>query len=316
MNSAGHETTLLGIGGAHIDRIGRVSGDHRPAASNPGRLITTVGGGTLNALRTARLRGVERVALISARGGDADGLQVEEAVADAGIADMSAVFLDRQTATYTAILDQNGDLVTGLADMDLYETALLRQLRRRELRDAIGSAATIMTDANLPVAALETIAGMSAAPLHAIGVSPAKVSRLAPISERIATLFINMRELAALTKADAIPPALTALGKLGFGRAVITDAGRSVTVVDHGKRWTISPPEVKQVTDVTGAGDALAGATVARLALDPDATLVEAVCEGVAAAQMTLRFEGPIARTLTGPEFDSIRGHIGVSETV
>lgn len=315
MHSPAHDATLLGIGGAHIDRIGRVSGEHRPETSNPGHLITTVGGGTLNALRAARLRGVERVALISARGGDPDGSQVEVAIADAGITDMSAVFLDRRTASYTAILDENGDLVTGLADMDLYETALARQLRRRALRDAIGSAATILADANLPAAAIEAIAAMSTAPLHAIGVSPAKVARLAPISRRVATLFVNMRELAALTGEDAMSPALAAFGKLGFTRAVITDGGGSVTVIDRDKRWTVAPPEMKQVTDVTGAGDALAGATVARLALDPDATLVDAVCDGVAAAQMTLRFEGPLAPTLAGPDFHAIRRHVGVSET-
>ena len=63
---------LLGIGGAHVDRRGRVSVPFVPGASNPGIMQEEAGGGMLNALRAARREGVA-ASLVSMRGGDAAG---------------------------------------------------------------------------------------------------------------------------------------------------------------------------------------------------------------------------------------------------
>jgi sugar/nucleoside kinase (ribokinase family) len=47
---------ILAIGGAHIDRRARISGDTKPGASNPGRWFEEPGGGVFNAARNlARL---------------------------------------------------------------------------------------------------------------------------------------------------------------------------------------------------------------------------------------------------------------------
>ena len=40
------------------------------------------------------------------------------ALAAAGIADLSATFLDRVTPSYTALLDRHGELIAGFADME------------------------------------------------------------------------------------------------------------------------------------------------------------------------------------------------------
>ena len=106
MNSKPH---VLAIGGAHIDRRGQISGPYVPAASNPGTMREDVGGGVFNAVRTAVRRGLS-ASLMSVRGGDAAGETVARAIGEAGITDLSAVFLDRTTPSYTAILDAEGDL--------------------------------------------------------------------------------------------------------------------------------------------------------------------------------------------------------------
>lgn len=297
--------TLLGIGGAHVDRIGHASGTFHAGASNPGRLIASVGGGALNALRNARLRGVGPVALISARGGDHDGAIVGDAIEAAEIADLSAVFLDRRTASYTAILDESGEQVAGLADMDIYETALPRQLRRKALREAISSARAVLVDANLPATALETICGLATGPIFAIAISPAKASRLAVIAGGIDTIFMNRREMAALTGGRSETRGLEGLAALGFGRAVVTGGGDAVLILDGARREAIVPPSPGPIADVTGAGDALAGATVAAL-LRGEARLCEAVRQGIAAAQITLLTEGPIAARLDDADIDAI----------
>ncbi|MCI5075416.1 carbohydrate kinase family protein [Oricola sp.] len=298
---------LLGVGGAHVDRIGHVEGPYHAGASNPGRLVTTVGGGVFNALRNVRLAGLQPIGLISARGGDYDGGLVGDTIEAAGIADLSAVFLDRRTASYTAILDAEGDQVAGLADMEIYETALPRQLRRKALREALSSAQAVLVDANLPVAALTTIGLRAPGPIFAIAISPAKATRLQAIATMIDTVFMNRREMKALTGQDGAAAGLAALCDLGFGGAVVTNGAGPVIVLEDGAHHAVVPPAADEIKDVTGAGDALAGATIAALLRDPDVSLAQAVCSGIAAAQITLRCEGPVAPEFETAAFAAIR---------
>src|SRR5690606_4481864 len=143
-------------------------------------MVEDVGGGTFNALRTAVRRGTA-ASLLSLRGGDAAGETVARAIREAGIADLSAVFLDRSTPSYTAILDAGGELVVGFADMALYDLAFPKQVRRSGLRHAAKDADALLVDANLPESALERLAGLACPkPIFAVAISPAKVVRLGP----------------------------------------------------------------------------------------------------------------------------------------
>ncbi|MBL8582557.1 MAG: carbohydrate kinase family protein [Rhizobiaceae bacterium] len=294
---------LLGVGGAHIDRRGRVAGVHVAGASNPGAMREDVGGGVFNALRSAVQRGVA-ASLVSVRGGDLAGETVARMVAQAGIEDHSAVFLDRSTASYTALLDAEGDLITALADMVLYEVAFPRQLRRSKVRDAAAASDAVLCDANLPAAALRTLLSHAAdKPVYAIAISPAKAVRLDGMLEQVACLFMNRREAAALGKlpADADPAEIiAALRDQGLRSGVITAGSQPLTLFGADFAVTVSPPVPRMVSDVTGAGDALAGATVA--AMMHGAHLLAAVREGVAAAILTLE-SSKAAAELSTAEF-------------
>jgi sugar/nucleoside kinase (ribokinase family) len=279
---------LIGIGGAHIDRRGQVAGPYVPGASNPGTMREDVGGVVFNALRTVRRRGLA-CSLLSIRGGDTAGDLVAREIADAGIEDQSAVFLDRATASYTALIDSDGDLIAGFADMGLYDL-FPRQLRRAACREAIASADAVLCDANLPEAALRLVAEAAGdRPFHVIGISPAKVVRLANLVQRIDCLFVNRKEAVALARhlglEDADPVA--ALRSSGLRGAVVTDGAAPLIGFDARGAFAIQPPRLDEVADVTGAGDALAGATVA--ALTRALVLGEAAREGVAAALLALR---------------------------
>lgn len=305
-DTADNPFALLAIGGAHVDRIGHVKGRYHPGASNPGRLSASVGGGAFNALRNAVLRGAKPAGILSARGGDDDGALVAGMIERAGIADLSAVFLDRRTASYTAILDPTGEQIAGLADMDIYETALPRQLRRKALREAIGSAKALLVDANLPEAALQAVCDLATGPVFAVAISPAKAVRLIPVAERIAAAFMNRREMRAMSEGTGAS-GLAGLAARGFRRAIVTGGAGPVLVLDGAKRFAVEQPVAENVADVTGAGDSLAGATIARLIAEPNMPLAEAVRDGIAAAQLTIRAPGPVAESLTGPAFDAIR---------
>ena len=283
---------LFAIGGAHIDRRGRVKGPYVPQASNPGTMREEVGGGAFNAARMATQRGVS-VSLMSLRGGDPAGQRVSEAIEESGIEDCSAVFLDRATPSYTAILTEDGDLVAGLADMGLYEIGFAKQLRRRKIRDALDEASAVLCDANLPVEALRLVAERAAEkPIFAIGISPAKVERLAPILGQLSCLFMNRREACRLAglPADAFTPqAAEALAARGLKASLISGGGEPLLVMEGGNLYQIAPPAPDRLADVTGAGDALAGAAIA--ALMRGMPLADAAREGVAAAKLALESE-------------------------
>ncbi|WP_163271265.1 carbohydrate kinase family protein [Chelativorans alearense] len=288
---------LLAVGGAHIDRRGRVAGVHVPEASNPGTMREEIGGGAFNAARAAVQRGVA-ASLLSLRGGDAAGETVAEAIEAAGIEDLSATFLDRTTPSYTAILTEAGDLVTGLADMVLYEHGFIKQVRRSKVRDAAAGADALLCDANMPAEAIERLLALAAGkPVHAIAVSPAKVVRLAPVISSLSCLFMNRREACRLADmASEAPPliAAKALAGMGLQAGVITAGGGPALCFRHGEFIEIAPPPVDHVADVTGAGDALAGATVA--ALMRGLAFAEAVREGMAAAKLAVESEDAAPR--------------------
>ncbi|RWA74951.1 carbohydrate kinase family protein [Mesorhizobium sp.] len=278
---------ILALGGAHIDRRGQVSGTYVPAASNPGIMREDVGGGVFNALRSVVKRGVS-ASLLSVRGGDAAAETVASAIAGAGIDDLSVVFLDRTTPSYTALIDTEGELIVGFADMGLYDLAFPKQIRRAKVREAIAGVDAILCDANLPTAALERLVAQAGGrPLFAIAISPAKVVRLAPLLGDLSLLFMNRREAAALAGADMSGRDLVdALKRLGLAGGVITAGSAPVLGFDQSGVFAIDPPAPRQVADVTGAGDALTGATVA--ALLRGLPLRAALREGVAAAMLAI----------------------------
>lgn len=281
---------ILGIGGAHIDRRGQVAGDFVPGASNPGTMGEDVGGGTFNALRNAVNRGATGW-MMSVRGGDAAGAAVARAISDAGIRDLSVTFLDRGTPSYTAILSRDGDVLAALADMGLYEIAFPRQMRRASLRVAAHGADAVLCDANLPQQALARVPELAdGKPIFAIAISPAKAARLAGILPHLACLFLNTREAGVLSGlgAEAGPAEMiAALREKGVTCAVITQGAERVLAFDADRILAFTPPRAARVVDVTGAGDALAGATVA--ALLAGVPLGEAVRHGMAAALLAVQ---------------------------
>ena len=286
---------LLAIGGAHIDRRGRISGPYVPGASNPGVMSEDVGGGVFNALRNAVRHGVS-ASLLSVRGGDAAGANVERTIAEASIDDLSAVFLDRSTPSYTALLDSSGELIAGLADMDLYEFAFAKQIGRSKTVAAIANASAVLCDANLPEAALRRVVELAAGkPVFGIAISPAKVTRLAGTLNGISCLFMNAREAVALS---ALPGAgageiAARLMEMGLAGGVITAGRQPVIGFDRNGMFSISPPPPRTVADVTGAGDALAGATIAAMIMK-GLPLRESLRAGLAAAMLTVESRGAV----------------------
>lgn len=276
-------------------------------ASNPAVIGEMVGGGAFNAIRNAKMLNAGSLGIMSIRGGDGAGQTVEEAIDKAGLADLSGTFMDRHTPTYTAILDISGDLVTAIADMALYEAGFDRQVKRLEGRTEIAAAKHILIDANLPETAITAVLAYAAGPVFAMCISPAKAVRLLPVINQFDTVFLNQRELTSLTDNTAIDVQISSLIKLGVKRAVITNGPGEVLVLENGVACSLNVPNLAELVDVTGAGDALTGATIASIITKPGLSLKDSAIYGIAAAQMTLQIKGPICDAVASSEFEIVR---------
>lgn len=278
-------------GAAHVDRRGRSKRPFGLGASNPGTMKEAGGGAAFNAAAALRRLGAE-VRLVSARGGDGDGRLVEAALAELGIEDLALTWLDRRTPTYTALLDHTGDLVGGLADMVLYDFMQPRVFARRHIREALDTSDALMVDANIPSRAIRRLVEMAQArPTTAIGVSPAKVDRLAPVLPLLSAVFLSRAEAGQLADAPDAPVDLLArrLSQAGCRRAVVTDGPGHAAILDGGVVLWQAPAPVAALRDVTGAGDTLAA--VATHALVAGRGFVDAARLGMAAASLHVSIE-------------------------
>lgn len=299
---------ILVLGGAHIDRRGRIFGDTNAGASNPGAWFEEAGGGGFNAARNLARLG-HAVRMISPRGGDALGETVAAAALAAGVDDRPFVFLDRKTPSYTAIMENDGNLVIALADMELYKLFSPRRLAIRAVRDAFEAADLVVCDANLPAETLSVIVRRTAElgkPLAAIAISPAKVVRLKPCLSGISRLFLNQAEAAALIESHPEEPLewVRQLRELGLTSGVVTRGQRSLIAFDDGLTLTLEPPTVDNVADVTGAGDSLAAGVLSALMAGLD--LAEAVRHGTAAAAITVQSSFATAENLTPEQLQAM----------
>ncbi|MEQ8479204.1 MAG: carbohydrate kinase family protein [Hoeflea sp.] len=297
---------ILAIGGAHIDRTGRLDAPHHAGASNPGRWVSEPGGGAFNAARNLARLG-HHVTLVSPRGGDAAADQVAEAAEAAGIVDCPLTFLDRATPSYTAILEPDGNLVTALADMALYDIIPARRLMSARMRARIAASDLVLADANLPQDALTALThetGTQGVPMAAIAVSPAKVVRWKASLSALTLLAMNTAEAAALARGsegggDDVPGAwLPALRATGLGSGLVSAGAGPVHAYAGETALSFVPPPLSEIVDVTGAGDALlSGYLDAWLNGKP----VEAcLISGIALARLTTATAGPVRQDLTG----------------
>lgn len=291
---------ILVLGGAHVDRRGRIHGETAPGGSNPGSWFVEAGGGAFNAARNLSRLG-HAVRLIAPRGGDSDGEIVAAAALAAGIEDTPFTFLDRATPSYTAIIERDGNLVIALADMELYRLFSPRRLQQRAVREAFSQTDAIVTDANLPAETLMAIGEASRThgkPAFGIAISPAKVVRFQETLPALACLFMNEAEARALTGMRPDDPRQwpELLRNVGLRAGIVTRGRDAAIAFDATGVAMLAPPVLEALGDVTGAGDALAsGFLSARLAGE---SLAQALRHGVAAALIAVRSPLAVAEEL------------------
>ncbi|HEY1494382.1 MAG TPA: carbohydrate kinase family protein [Candidatus Solibacter sp.] len=285
------------VGGAHIDRHGLLAGPLIPGTSNPGAVTSGFGGVARNVAENLSRLGRE-VLMVSRVGDDETGRAVVSHLNSLGIDTSPVTISARPTASYTAILEPNGELVLGLADMAIYDEItpeLLAPYLPRLLECELW-----FIDANLPSATIEWIARVSAhLALAADAVSVVKSRKLAGILDTVSPLFLNIAQAASLLGVAPFPDAAGAARALSqrvlAGVVTAGAAGVAAWLKDEVRAIPARPATVR---DVTGAGDALIAGTLFGITGGVPG-FFRAVQLGLAAAAITLESGSTTAPHLT-----------------
>ncbi len=296
------------VGGVHMDVAGRIAGETLAGASNPGTVNAKPGGAGLNAASLAQALGLN-CTMTGACGDDAHAVEMAAVLSARGLGDGLARIEGAASGVFLSIVAADGQQVVAVADLGIHERADADFLFSR-CKGALEQADCWVLTTNLDKPALGELASRAGEKiLVAFTVSQAKAPRLSGIVDRLDLLFGNANEVRALLGAmpsDAVQTSVadcstgelaTALQRLGVKAGVLSDAGGPVQWWDGDAAGTLVPPRVRQIADVNGAGDALAGTVLAGLALGM--AMAEIVPLAVAAAQITLESDQPFVEKLT-----------------
>lgn len=261
--------SVLVIGGAHVDRKGKMLASYQRGSSIPGQMIEQIGGSAFNiAVNLARLS--KPIIFISARCDEALGQKIATMFGDLNVLVDRPVKVSGRAPSYTALLDDRGDLIAALADMNLYDALETDVFLNDMVQEQIKQSDMLITDGNLPSDILLAISHLKPSPCEwiAVATSPAKIVRYEAVLKDLTLLSMNMneaRQLAGqpLKQASDCHSALLAKG---LSSAIITDGGSELLYYDADDKLAVTPPLLRNILDVTGAGDAfLSGFVSARL---------------------------------------------------
>ncbi len=271
------------VGGTNMDVVARTSAPMVGATSNPGHTRISPGGVGRNIAACLGLLGVP-VRLVSAVGDDAFGDEALRVSAACGV-DIGAVRrVPGSTGTYTALLDDRGELVAAVSDMAAMDSLELDTLH-------LDDAALVVVDGNLAhdqVARVVAGAKAAGAPLAFEPVSVAKAARLADLARDLFLLTPNLDELAALTARPATEwqASVSDLHDRGVEHVWLRSGAGGSWMCSRGSAPVHLSAAPATVVDVTGAGDAMLAAWITAWLRGADA--VDAAREGHRAAAATI----------------------------
>jgi pseudouridine kinase len=302
------------IGAANLDRKLRSLATLAMGTSNPARQDESFGGVARNIAENLARLGAP-VSLTTAIGDDSSGRALLAHAEAAGIDTRGTLQLDKTcSGTYTAVLDDHGEMMLALADMALYDRITPDFLASRQPRRA--APALIVADLNLPretLAMLLLESEREATPLVMVAVSQPKMARL-PIDLRgLRLLILNQGELETRvgsplrTDAD-FATACATVREQGAQDVIVTRGSAGVLFTCTDGQVGHLPALTKQhtrIVDVTGAGDAFAAAVCWSLFQGSDD--LELACRrGLKLSAMTLGCEETVCPWLGPDSLDKI----------
>ncbi len=288
-----NQPSCLCVGVANLDTRVELLAPSRNEVSNPAKITSMAGGAALNTARILALQGIATT-FAGPLGNDKNGRIIAGVLQDSGI-DCRIKWINTQaTGSYISVLEPDGKLKIACNDMRIHDNFYnVDELTSNQL---LLSVKAIFCDANLAERQIRQLADRCSHALFAAAtVSPAKAGRLMPVLDRLDTVFTNRADARALlalkSPQQSTENLARQLAKKGCKSGIVSDGKSPVWFWHDGKVDCMAVPPVEDIIDVTGAGDALAGGTLA--ALLGGHPFEKAVAKGIAAAAIVLRVAGP-----------------------
>ncbi len=297
-----HSPQVVIVGAAGMDTKGWARETVIPATSNPGEIRISVGGVGRNIAENLARLGVNTI-LLSAVGDDESGRVILECTAAGGV-DTSQVIIEANapSAAYLAVLDETGNLVASIDNMDIVRFITPRYIydRRRFIRDAD----MVVMDANLPPATIRSLLRVARKYDVPVCADPTSASLAPRLREHLKDLYLitpNVAEAEALCEVaissrDEAIRAAKKLVTMGVEVAIVTLAEMGLCYATTEISGHV--PAIRcEIIDFTGAGDALTAGVV--FGLLNDFPLDEAVRLGVSTAALTLQSKETVCPDLS-----------------
>lgn len=251
--------SILIIGGAHIDRKGKMTATYFKGSSIPGIMQEQLGGSAYNIAANLTRLGLNTT-FISPRADPSLKKRIELDLGNRKSLCDCPIMMDGHTPSYTALLDKNGDLIAALADMILYDQLTIDQFAQDPIKAHIAHADILITDGNLPKDILIEIGHLktSSCLWYAMATSPAKIVKYKDILGELELLSMNVTEAEALSgqSPNDITEFHTILTSMGLNSAIVTNGGSKCLFYKDQNIVKFTPPLLDNIVDVTGAGDA------------------------------------------------------------
>lgn len=299
---------VICIGGMNVDRKYQLTGDMIPGTSNPVMSSQSLGGVARNiAENLGRLD--QTVTLLSVAGYDHDcdwiRSQTENFVNFSHVTQLDG----QATSSYTAILDNKGNMQLGLADMDICDQMTPTWLAG--FKSMISRSKVVVADLNLPketVAELVKLARKTSVDLVLIPVSGPKMDRMPANLNGVKWLVVNQDESETYfdcrirQEEDVVKVARLWLER-GVEQVLITRGAKSSYFASQaGEEAWIQPPKVEEVTDVTGAGDSFSAGLIYGLLTDKSAQ--DSIAYGLCNAHKTIQTKETVRKDLSASQLE------------
>lgn len=255
--------------------------------SNPAHSSSSMGGVIRNVSENlGRLQ--LNVSLLTLLGDDASGVSLDSQMKQWVDMSKTQKVFSHNTGTYTAVLDSNGQLVAGLADMEICE--LMNHQWISTYENYLKTAQTIIVDTNVQADCIDYLIELTNIfniNLVIVGVSSVKMKRLPQHPMNVYAGIFNLDESQAYfnSKEDSQSLAKNWI-KQGYQNVIITQSSKPLVYANKNEVSSIPIYLTNDVVDVTGAGDSFISGLVYGLHQKKD--FIEAIDYGLVNSHHTV----------------------------
>ncbi|AWE08754.1 carbohydrate kinase [Lysinibacillus sp. 2017] len=293
---------IITIGGANVDRKFSIEGNVQLGTSNPAKVSESVGGVARNIAENLGRLG-NRISLITTLGDDHDGRLIEQSSKAYMNFDLVEKLKGNTTGSYTAVLDDHGELVVAMANMSIYSKLSPMILKKHEV--ILQNASCLIIDLNCSAETVQYVkdfAYQREVPLVIVPVSSPKMMNMPSDLHGVDYLICNRDEAETylnvkLETYGHYEKAVKALLEKGAKYALLTLGEHGVMVGHAGKVTHFKAVLTNNIVDVTGAGDAFVSAFLHGVLNNEE--LEEAVQLALVSATKTLQSDKTVREDLT-----------------